>query len=491
MKNIDLVISLVAGKSKKERLNKMAQFLIVTLIAVILLIFAITKLKMHPVLAIFLAALIAGIGYGYGVTQTVSLITGGFGGTMTGTGCVILFGAIIAMGVRDSGAVKSMVNACISIFHGKCLELATGMAGFLMSIPVFGDITGVLMTPIHSILGKRSRRSMSTMAGYGALGTNLTHCMVPPTPGALAMVLLLGANLGSSIVWGTIICLVAYLLTWLLTHKWVEKEFIEPRADFVGDVQPVDSDDYHDLMIKEKGLPNIWLALIPIFVPVILIAAASFASLALPEGSALLEVLNVLGSRDIAMFTGVLLMFALAVVYKDNILKNHEANTGKKTTSLSETIFGSWVVEALEAALMPLMITAMGGAFGAVIKANTTISQLGEALAALNFPGFLFPFLIAALLMAAVGSRTTAGMTAAAIVAPMMSQLGLTPLSAFLLCGAGTMCFSHVNDSGFWIGVSFYNISVKQNFKYCTLLGTIAGVILLVLISVTAFVGLI
>lgn len=140
---------------------------------------------------------------------------------------------------------------------------------------------------------------------------------------------------------------------------------------------------------------------------------------------------------------------------------------------------------------MPLMITAMGGAFGAVIKANTAISQLGEALAALNFPGFLFPFLIAALLMAAVGSRTTAGMTAAAIVAPMMSQLGLTPLSAFLLCGAGTMCFSHVNDSGFWIGVSFYNISVKQNFKYCTLLGTIAGVILLVLISVTAFVGLI
>ena len=99
--------------------------------------------------------------------------------------------------------------------------------------------------------------------------------------------------------------------------------------------------------------------------------------------------------------------------------------------------------------------------------------------------------MIGALLMAAVGSRTTAGMTAAAICAPIMGQLGLTPLATFLLCGAGTMCFSQVNYSGFWIGVSFFNISVKQNLKYCTLLGTIAGVVLLVLISALSLVGMI
>lgn len=469
----------------------MAQFLLVTLLAVAILIFAIIKLKMHPVLAIFITALICGVGYGYGVSQTVSMITGGFGGTMTGAGCTIIFGAIIAMGVRDSGAVKSMVNACVTGFKGKCLELATGLAGFLMSIPVFGDITGVLMTPIVSILGKRSKRSMSTMAGFSALGTNLTHCMVPPTPGALAMVLLLGADLGSSIVWGTIICLAAYLITWALTHKWVDKEFIEPRADFVGDIQPVDSNDYHDLLIKEDNLPNIFLALVPIFVPVLLIAGASFAGMVLPEESTVLAVLKTVGSRDLAMFIGVLLMFLLAVKYKTQVIANHEANTGKKTTTLTETIFGSWTVEALQAALMPLMITAMGGGFSSVIKGNPAISALGDMLGSINFPSVIFPFAIAALLMAAVGSRTTAGMTAAAICAPMMAQLGLSPLATFLLCGAGTMCFSHVNDSGFWIGVSFFNISVKQNFKYCTLLGTIAGIVLLVLISALVMVGLI
>lgn len=469
----------------------MVQFLIVTLIAVMLLIFAITTLKMHPVLAIFIAAMLSGIGYGYGITPTVTALTGGFGGTLTGAGCTIIFGAIIAMGVRDTGAVKSMVNACVIAFKGKCLELATGLAGFLISIPVFGDITGVLMTPIVSILGKRSRRSMSTMAGFSALGTNLTHCMVPPTPGALAMVLLLGADMGSAIIWGTIICLAAYLLTWLVCHKWVSKEFIEPRADFVGDVQPVDSDDYHDLMIRENNLPNILLALIPIFVPVLLIAGASFAGMVMDHESQAYQILAILGNREIAMFTGVILMFLLAFKYKDAVLKNHNTLTGKESGSLSETIFGSWVVEGLQVALMPLMITAMGGGFSAVIKANPAIQDLGNALSALNFPGILFPFMISALLMAAVGSRTTAGMTSAAIVAPIMEQLGLSPLTAFLLCGAGTMCFSHVNDSGFWIGVSFFNISVKQNLKYCTLIGTIAGLFLLVIISVCHMSGLI
>lgn len=469
----------------------MTQFLLVTLIAVVLLILAITKLKMHPVLAIFIASLFTGIGYGYGVTESVSMITGGFGGTLTGAGCTIIFGAIIAMGVRDSGAVKSMVNTCVTGFRGKNLELATGLAGFLISIPVFGDIAGVLMTPIVSILGKRSRCSMSLMAGFSALGTNLTHCMVPPTPGALAMVLLLGADMGSAIMWGTLICLTAYLITWFTCRKWVAKEFIEPRADFVGDVQPVDSDDYHDLLIKESGLPNILLALAPIFIPVILIAGVSFAGLVMDNESAAYQMLSIFGGREVAMFIGVLLMFLLAVKYKDAVLTNHEANSGTKTTTLTETIFGSWVVEGLQVALMPLMITAMGGGFSAIIKANPAIEDLGNALAAVHFPGVLFPFMIGALLMAAVGSRTTAGMTAAAICAPIMGQLGLTPLATFLLCGAGTMCFSHVNDSGFWIGVSFFNISVKQNLKYCTLLGTIAGVVLLVLISALSFIGLI
>lgn len=468
----------------------MLQFLLVTLVAVFLLILLIARFKMHPVLALFVVSLFSGVGYGYGFSTTLTNIASGFGSTLTGIGITIIFGATLAMGVRDTGAVKSMVNLCIRAFRGKNLELSTGLAGFIMSIPVFGDITGVLMVPIVSMLGKRSKRSMSTMAGFSAAGANLTHSLVPPTPGALAMVGLLGADLGIVILVSTVICLIAYLITWVLCRGWAAKEWIEPLPAFSGDVEPVDSDDYRDLLIQEDNLPNVALALLPILAPVILIAAASFASVYAPD-STLSAVLAVVGARDMAMFIGVLLMFGLAYLSKDTVIRNHTANTGTEVTRFSEVIFGSWLSEALNAAILPLMITAMGGAFSTIIKANPAIETLGNALASVNFPGVLFPFMLGAILMAAVGSRTTAGMTSAAICAPIMAQLGLTPLATFLLCGAGTMCFSHLNDSGFWVAISFYGFTVKQNLKYCTIIGTISGVVIFVMCAALSMFGII
>ena len=94
-------------------------------------------------------------------------------------------------------------------------------------------------------------------------------------------------------------------------------------------------------------------------------------------------------------------------------------------------------------------------------------------------------------ILAAVGSRTTAGMTSAAICAPIMAQLGLTPLATFLLCGAGTMCFSHLNDSGFWVAISFYGFTVKQNLKCCTIIGTISGVVIFVMCATLSMLGVI
>ena len=141
----------------------------------------------------------------------------------------------------------------------------------------------------------------------------------------------------------------------------------------------MDSDDYHDLLIKESGLPNILLTLAPVFIPVILIAGVSFASLLMDTESSAYQMLSIFGGREVAMFIGVLLMFLLAVKYKDAVLTNHASNSSTKTVTLSETVFGSWVVEGLQVALMPLMITAMGGGFSAIIKANPEIEDLGNA----------------------------------------------------------------------------------------------------------------
>ena len=44
---------------------------------------------------------------------------------------------------------------------------------------------------------------MGKMAAFTQTGLNLTHAMVPPTPGILAVSILLGADLGLVIGWAS------------------------------------------------------------------------------------------------------------------------------------------------------------------------------------------------------------------------------------------------------------------------------------------------
>ena len=127
-------------------------FLVVLVLAVLALVVLIVKLKMNPVLALFTVALVTGIVLGYGVIGTVDYISGGFGDTLGSVGITIILGAIISMAIEDTGAAKSIANFFIKLFRGKNMELAPSLTAFIMSIPVFGDITMVLTAPIASML---------------------------------------------------------------------------------------------------------------------------------------------------------------------------------------------------------------------------------------------------------------------------------------------------------------------------------------------------
>jgi GntP family gluconate:H+ symporter len=195
-------------------------FIIVLAVAIAVLMLLIMKIKMHPVLALFLTTLGLGLVLGNGVVGSVNLINSGFGGTLKGIGVTIILGSILAMGIQDSGAATSIANFFIRLFRGKCLELAPALTAFIVSIPVFGDITMVLTAPIASILSLRRKISMSSMAAFTGLGLFLTHGLVPPTPGILAIALMYGADLGLTIFWGTIISAIAFFGTWVLLRGW-------------------------------------------------------------------------------------------------------------------------------------------------------------------------------------------------------------------------------------------------------------------------------
>ncbi len=489
-------------------MSSAVMFFIVLAIAIVALMLLITKVNMHPVFTLLLVSLFAGVGMGFSPVDTLGLITEGFGGTLKGVGLPIMLGAVLAMGIQDTGAAKSIANFFIRLFKGKNLELAPSLTAFIVSIPVFGDITTVLTSNIASILSARKGISMATMAAFTVLGLNFTHGVVPPTPGILAVSEVMGADLGLVIFYGIIISLIGFMGTWLLLRKWTAKEHIDPNPDFVKGIEPAQSDNIEDLLIEGKNLPGTFASLMPILIPVVLISLSSFINMSLPEGNVIREVFTFLGDKVVALLLSVIYTMFLGLKYKNSVIESNYGATNNgagpeelaatvdtqevaKNSNIKDILLNSWIARGLEVALAAILITGMGGAFSQVIKSAPAVNEVTSLVDAIPIPAILIPFLLGVLMMTAVGSMTTAGMTAAAIVYPMLPVLGLTPLAATLAIGSGTLALNHVNNSGFWVTSQFFNLSTKQTLKYITFPHAVGAVINIIAIGIMSAIGII
>jgi len=332
---------------------------------------------------------------------------------------------------------------------------------------------------------------MSTMASFTGLGLFLTHGMVPPTPGILAIAILLGADLGMTIFWGTIVSFIGFIFTWLILRKWTEKEMILPNPDVVKNIEAAESDDVKHLLIQGENLPSAFAGFMTIAIPVVLIAAASFTKIYLPEGNAIRTVSEILGDKVIALALGVIYTMLLGLKYKKSVITSNGEATNRPTDNIRSIILNSWVARGLEVALAALLITGMGGALSAVIQGSPAIKELSALITSSPIPGILVPFMIGVIMMTAVGSMTTAGMTASAIVLPMLPGLGISPLAATLAVGAGTLAFNHVNNSGFWVMSQFFNLDTKQGLKYVTIPCAVAAVICIAVLAGFSGIGMI
>lgn len=454
-----------------------------------------SKFKIHPVLVLFICALFVALCGGNDIVESVTLIKNNFGSTLGSVGVMIIFGSIIASGVQDTGAVTSMVNWFIRVFKGKRLELAPALTGFIMSIPVFGDIPIILNAPIAAIIAKRKNMSMTQIAPIINLGLTLTHGMVPPTPGILAVSVALGADLGMVIIWGLVCSVVSFLVVYFtLCPICAKMEYIEPLAGYTSGITPVsENSSVDELLLEEEDCPNAFASFLPLLLPAIMIAVGAIGKVNVAEGTAAYNVFNTLSDGVVALAAGVIATMCLAIPRMDKVRRSgmQAGEEVNEKSSFFEVCCSSWVVRALNVAIAPLMITAMGGAMGGILRSQEAIQEIGNLVAASSFPKLCIPFVLAAILMGVCGSMTTAALTAAALIAPMMTALGLSPVAASLAIGAGSMCFWHANNSGFWIFTSLYGFNTKQGYIYFTGINMAGGVVAFIVLAILHVVGLV
>ncbi len=310
----------------------------------------------------------------------------------------------------------------------------------------------------------------------------------------MAVTLLLGANLGMMIMWSTIVAFIAFIITWIITKKWTTNEYIPPRADMSDGIEEAKSNDINELLVHEKGLPNAFIALLPILIPVVLMSAGSIIQLWAAEGTALYNFSGIISDKVIALSLGAVSNVIIGYIYKENIIRANREIHHDADCPFHSIVLNKWVARGVAASLLPLLITGMGGAFSSIIKAAPQIELLKDALGGMMASGTVMavfiPWLIGVIMMTAVGSMTTAGMTAAAIMAAMGST-AVSPLVTCIAIGAGTMMVDHVNDSGFWTTCQFFNLNVKQRVKYITVINAVSSVAALIVLILIAMTGII
>lgn len=435
--------------------------LIVLLVSILFIILGTTKFKLHPFIVLLLASYLAGAMAGLPIDQIAATIATGFGNIMAYIGIVIVLGTIIGVILEKSNAAIKLAEIVLKVVGKKFPGLAMSIIGYIVSIPVFCDSAFVILSSLRKSLVAKTGKSSVALSIALATGLYATHTFVPPTPGPIAAAGNLGLEnqLGLVILFGLVVATFAmftgYLWAIYAGKKYTATEEVKTEPE-----------------IKEKEiiLPSASKSLLPILLPILLIALRSIATYPtqpLGEGF-LFSFLNFIGQPINALLIGFLLSFLLFPKF------NKETLTG-------------WIGDGISAAAPILLITGAGGAFGTILKETQIGDTLGNILAGYEL-GIFLPFIIAAAFKTAQGSSTVALVATSALIAPLLSTVGLDSLYgkvlAVMATGAGAMTISHANDSFFWVVTQFSGMDVKTGYRTQTVATLIQGVSSMLLIYI-------
>lgn len=435
------------------------------IIGIVVMIILVSRTKVHTFIALLAACVISGVIGGMplvnvtetladGTTNTitgiVTAIKDGFGNTLKSTGIIIGLGVMMGGILEKSGAAEQMAYSFIKAVGKKKEEWALAITGWFIAIPVFADSAIVIFAPLCKAISRVTGKSLVGLALAMAAGLQLTHCLVPPTPGPTTAASMLGVDVGQMIIAGSLIS-IPMLIVAVFYCKWLgtkiyqvptedggfdRKEF---RQEYIKSMEELDS------LIGEKKLPGLGMSIAPIVIPLVLILLSTIMGLAGMKNS----VVDFIGDPVIALSVGTIIAI-YGLMGRDS--------TKEVLAVMDDAIKSTGII---------MLITGAGGSLGNVIKVSGIGDALGEMIIKLPLPAILLPFIIAALMRIALGSATVAITTAASLSAPLMGVLSVSPLLMAVSCCVGAISFSYFNDSGFWVWNGMFGVTELKDQVRC------------------------
>lgn len=477
----------------------MTEPLYILLFGVIVVVGGIIGLKLHPFLALLLAAMAVALltpaelvqqfflSKGIGEAEAATLahksvgerIGTEFGNTCAKIGILIAMAAIIGKSMLDSGAAEKIIRSMLKVTGEKKAPLGFMFSSFFLTIPVFVDTVIFLMMPLAKSMGMKLGKNYLLLALSVIAGAVMANSYVPPSPGPLFLVnemkVDIGLMMGCGILLGICTITVGYLVAVMLNKKLHIPLRDSPDAR-LEDIAAVARKD-------DKELPSLGMSLLPAVFPLVTIcirsAVEAFAVKGQPlSGSAfintIMDTILFFGDKNIAMLMGALFGLLVLVQQKRN-------EKGKLT---------AFVQNALMSGGSIILITAAGGAFGGMLQQSGISLRIATLTKDYQMALIPLAFFITAVVRTAQGSATVALITASGILAGMAqnANLGFHPVYLCLAIGSGAKLIPWMNDAGFWIACKTTNITETEALKTITPMQSLMGITGLLLTMLAAWI---
>lgn len=421
----------------------------IILLSLACLILLISYFRINAFLSFLLVSIATGLALGIPSDSIIKSVEKGIGGIMGSLTLILVLGAMLGKLVAESGAADRIAAVMVRIFGEKYMRWGLTVTGFIVGIPLFYGVGFVLLVPlIFSIVYKY--KLPAVYIGLPMLAAlSVTHGFIPPHPSPVALVTLFHADMGLTLIYGLIISIPAIIIGGPLFSKTLRGIQGAPSGLF----QPKETGRHH-----LPGTANSFItALFPVFALILFTVLPYMLS---PDSPA---------HRLIHFFGNPSVVMIMALILASYTLGFSQ---GKRMTWLMKVY-----EEAVKDIAMILLIIAGSGIFKQVMEDSGVSLQIAGSLQQLSIHPLILAWVITAVIRGCVGSATVAALTAGGVLLPLVTSSGIDPNLMVLAIGAGSLMFSHVNDSGFWLFKEYFGISVKDTFRSWSVMEAIVSVV--------------
>jgi Gnt-I system high-affinity gluconate transporter len=423
--------------------------ILIVFACIALLVLLITYFKVNPFLAFLIISILAGFLLGIDVSKITGSVQKGIGDMLGGLVIVIVCGAMLGKLVAESGAAQRIASGMMYLFGERYIHWALMITGFIIGIPLFYNVGFVLVIPLIFSVVYRYNFPVVYIGLPMLAALSVTHGFLPPHPSPTALVAQFHADMGKTLLYGILIAIPTVILAGPVFAKTLRR---------INSPLPK---TFRPNEMSDTQMPGLVNSVISSLLPVILLAATTILS---PRVSG-----DGFGKKILIFFSDPVIVLLISLAFATYTLGLSQKMNMKRIMD----IYG----EAVKDIAMVLLIMSGAGALKQILIDSGVSNDIATILGGVDAHPLVLGWLMACVIRVCVGSATVAGLTAAGIMAPMLPNMNVDPNLMVLSIGAGSLMFSHVNDTGFWLFKEYFNLSIKDTIRSWSLMETIVAIV--------------